>query len=126
MSRLCKKSVDHVINNKADCAAEFAKDHSVVCVLKDHETVVAAPKTERIYLNKSGNSGMATGGSGDVLTGIIAGLVAQGVNPYNSATLGTYVHGLAGDHAASELGEYSVMASDIVESICSVLKNIHK
>ena len=66
---------------------------------------------------------MSTGGSGDVLTGIIAALIAQGMPLFDATALGVYIHGLAGDAAADELGEYSVMASDIIEHISTVIKN---
>ena len=73
-----------------------------------------------IYVNKSGNSGMATGGAGDVLAGVIGALLAQkhlSLSPFDAATLGVYIHGLAGDRAAKALGEYSLMAKDIAENI---------
>ena len=67
-------------------------------------------------------AGMATGGSGDVLSGIIASLTAQGMEPYNAACLGVYLHGLAGDEAAARLGEHAMIASDIIDALPSVLK----
>ncbi|MCL2502600.1 MAG: bifunctional ADP-dependent NAD(P)H-hydrate dehydratase/NAD(P)H-hydrate epimerase, partial [Bacteroidales bacterium] len=73
--------------------------------------------------NVSGNPGMATAGSGDVLTGILSGLLAQGFPPQESALLGAYLHGLAGDLAAETLGERSLMASDIVKKICSAMQH---
>ena len=77
----------------------------------------------RVYINCSGNEGMATAGSGDVLTGIIAALIAQGLPMYEATTLGVYVHGLAGDAASDDLGEYSVMASDIIDHISTIIKD---
>ena len=67
---------------------------------------------------------MATGGSGDVLTGVIAALIAQGLEPFDAATLGVYIHGLAGDAARDKLGEFSVLARDIADSIAEVMKKI--
>lgn len=119
MSRLTGLSIDEILSSPKEVAQDFAKKHSLVCLLKDHNTIVS-DGTERIYVNKSGNSGMATGGSGDVLAGIIASLLAQkhlALSPLGAATLGAYIHGLAGDRAASSLGEYAVMASDIANSI---------
>ena len=95
-----------------------------MCVLKDHNTAVALPHGDEIYINQSGNSGMSTGGSGDVLDGIIAGLLAQGAKPYIAATLGVYIHGLAGDIASEKLSEYSVMASDIIDALPEVFRSI--
>lgn len=92
-----------------------------VLVLKDARTLVV--QGEKCYINLSGNDGMATAGSGDVLTGIILGLLAQGLEPYEAATLGVYIHGLAGDHAAKRMGTYSMTASDLIAAIPGVLKS---
>lgn len=124
MARLCHTDVSEIMANTVGFATSFAEKNSLICVLKDHETVVCDGNiSSQIYINKSGNSGMATGGSGDVLTGIIAALIAQGMPLFDAATLGVYIHGLAGDAAADELGEYSVMASDIIEHISTVIKD---
>ena len=125
MARLCDRSTSEIMADKVIYAARFAEQNALICVLKDHETVVANGNSDdtAIYVNKSGNSGMATGGSGDVLTGIIASLIAQGLQPFDAATLGVYIHGLAGDAAADELGEYSVMASDIIDHISAVIRD---
>jgi NAD(P)H-hydrate epimerase len=82
-------------------------------VLKGHGTVVS--DGVRFSVNQTGNPGMATGGSGDVLTGVITGLLCQGLSPFDAARLGVYVHGLAGDLAADELGQVSLIASDLIE-----------
>jgi NAD(P)H-hydrate epimerase len=92
----------------------------LIYAIKDARTIVA--KKGCYYINVSGNNGMATGGSGDVLTGILGALVAQGMEPYEAACLGVYIHGLAGDEASQEKGTYSMMASDITDSIEKVLK----
>lgn len=88
-------------------------DGRAVVVLKGHQSVITDGHTKRI--NKTGNPGMATGGSGDVLTGIIAGLIAQGMDVFDAAVLGTHIHGLAGDLAAKTLGQTSMIASDLVD-----------
>jgi NAD(P)H-hydrate epimerase len=98
----------------------FAAQHQVVVVLKGAYTSIAFP-SGMVYFNTSGNPGMATAGSGDVLTGILLGLLAQGLAPQESAILGVYLHGLAGDLAAEDLGQRSIMASDIVEHLCDAL-----
>lgn len=124
MSRLSGISVENITKDIPSTAQDFADANEVICVLKDHNTAVAIPHGDEIYINQSGNSGMSTGGSGDVLDGIIAGLIAQGAEPYTAATLGVYIHGLAGDIASEMLSEYSVMASDIINALPEIFSNI--
>jgi len=93
-------------------ALRFAATHGVVLVLKGHRTVITDGR--RLALNSTGNPGMATGGSGDVLTGLIAALLAQGLEAFAAAQLGVYLHGLAGDLACAELGEVGLIASDLL------------
>jgi NAD(P)H-hydrate epimerase len=93
-------------------ARAFAKRTGAVVVLKGHQTVIT--DGQRVALNATGNPGMATGGTGDVLTGIITALLCQRLAPYDAARLGAHVHGLAGDLAASELGEVGMIAGDLV------------
>lgn len=124
MSRLSGVEVNRITSNIPSFAKDFANANEVICVLKDHHTAVVHPHEDEIYINQSGNSGMSTGGSGDVLDGIIAGLLAQDVKPYISATLGVYIHGLAGDVASEKLSAYSVMASDIIDAIHEVFKTV--
>lgn len=93
-------------------AVEMARKYSIIIVLKGHYTITVRP-TGKVYFNATGNPGMATAGAGDVLTGVITSLIAQGYSPEHAATIGVYVHGLAGDLAAEELGEYGMTASDI-------------
>ncbi len=88
-------------------------DAELVCVLKGASTVVVADRV--VYVNDTGNPGMATGGSGDVLTGVIAAFIAQGLGAFDAATLGVRVHGMAGDLAAAKLGEVSLIASDLLD-----------
>lgn len=128
MARLCDLSVPEIEADRILHAVSVAEQNAITCVLKGHETVVVDGTSEEraVYINKSGNSGMATGGSGDVLTGIIAALIAQGMDPFDAATLGVYIHGLAGDAAAESLGEYSVMASDIINHISAVIKDCNE
>ena len=92
-------------------AVEFAQQTGVVLVLKGHRTVITDGK--RLALNTTGNPGMATGGSGDTLTGILTALLCQHLDPYDAARLGCHVHGLAGDLAAAELGQIAMIASDL-------------
>lgn len=109
---------------RPQAARELAKRSGAVVVLKGHRTVV----TDGLALvtNTTGNPGMATGGSGDVLTGLIASLVAQGLTPMDAARLGVYLHGLAGDLAAEALGPESLIASDLVQFFPQAFKQYHK
>lgn len=93
-------------------AIEMSRQHNLIIVLKGHHTAIVRP-TGRVYFNCTGNPGMATAGAGDVLTGIIASFLAQGYNPEYAATIGVYIHGLAGDLAAEEIGEFGLTAGDI-------------
>ena len=97
---------------RQELAVEFAGKYEVVVVLKGHGTVVTDGR--RVFVNPTGNPGMATGGTGDVLTGLIAALLGQGLEPFAAAQLGVYLHGLAGDLAQAELGQVSLIASDLL------------
>ncbi len=116
MARLTGLTIEEIRLNLIDCAKTYAHLHDLVCVLKDARTIVAS-KEKKTYINISGNSGMATGGSGDVLTGVIAGLIAMGLNNFTAASLGVYIHGLAGDKAKEMKGEYGMMANDILDRL---------
>ena len=125
-ARLFGLSADEIRTDIPAHAARFAESLGCICVLKDHRTAVAAP-AHPLYQNTSGNSGMATGGSGDVLAGILGGILAQqkqlpAPDAYLAATLGVYIHGLCGDHAASLLGERSLMATDLIATIPEILR----
>ena len=102
---------------------DFAIQYQVILVLKGAHTAIASPQGE-IFFNTTGNPGMATGGSGDVLTGMITSLVAQGYKPLNAAQLGVYLHGLAGDLGAQSQGEEALLASDMVDHIAQAYAKI--
>lgn len=104
-------------------AIDMAKYYNIIIVLKGHYTAVVRP-TGRVFFNSTGNPGMATAGSGDVLTGVITSFVAQGFRPEQAATLGVFVHGMAGDLAAEHWGEYGLLASDIADYCAFALKKI--
>ncbi len=116
MSRLTGKEIPYLKEHMISVAEEFAKEYKVTCVLKDARTVTALP-SGRMFINQSGNDGMATGGSGDVLAGVIGGLIAQGISPECAAPAGVYWHGLSGDAAAEECGRHGMTACDILEHI---------
>lgn len=120
MARLTGTSVPVIQGKLIETAGKFAKKYNVVCVLKDARTIVAAPSGD-IYVNTSGNSGMATGGSGDVLTGVIAGMKVSGLDTFDAACVGVLLHGLGGDHAAEKRGEHGMKAGDIIDGITNVM-----
>lgn len=112
-ARLTQLARAEVQANREDLAVRFAKDHGVILALKGNATTVTDGR--RAFSNPSGNPGMATGGSGDVLTGLIAALVAQQIAPFESTCLGVYLHGLSGDLAARKIGETALIASDLLD-----------
>ena len=118
-ARLTGLSLDEIKNNRKAVAEEFAKKYKVILVLKGHETIVT--DGERTYTNRTGNSGMATGGSGDVLTGIISALM-KNYNLFDAARLGVYIHGLSGDIYARKNSKTSLRARDLIEGLDQVFK----
>lgn len=127
MSRLCGKGIGDIQDCLAQTAVEYAEETKAVCVLKDACTVVA-DATGEMYLNLSGNAGMATAGSGDVLSGVLAGIqcmylaAEKKLSPVLLAALGVYVHGLAGDLAAETVGQRGMTAGDIIRFLPEVLR----
>jgi NAD(P)H-hydrate epimerase len=123
MARLLGISVKEVQSDRINIARSFSKEWGVITVLKGSRTIIASPEGE-IYINATGNAGMATGGSGDVLTGIIASLIGQGVKPLDAAVAGVYIHGLCGDNVAQRNGEHGLIAGDLVQEIPNVMLDI--
>lgn len=123
MSRLTGLTTDEINQNPIDTAKAFAEKWQINVVLKGARTVIASPDGH-IYINVNGNPGMATAGSGDVLTGIITSLVAQGLSPIHAAVAGVYLHGRAGDIMSEFKGEYGLIAGDLIEGITQALKEI--
>lgn len=116
MARLIGKTVKEVQANRWETARAFAQEHSVVIVLKGAGTVVT-DKAGKLWINSTGNPGMAKGGMGDALTGIIGAFLAQKMMPLDAARAGVFVHGLAGDLACEKLGERSVLVTDLIEHL---------
>ena len=110
-SRLTGLPIREIQAHRESLAVEFAQRHRVVLVLKGAGTIVT--DGDRLFINRTGNPGMATGGTGDVLTGLITALIAQGADPVDAACLGCHLHGLAGDLAAEELSPPGMIASDL-------------
>ena len=124
-SRLTGLDVGYIVNHQIQAAEEFTKERKgVTLVLKSHRTVIA--KDGELYLNTAGNSGMAKGGSGDVLAGVIASLTAQGAEPFKAAAAGAHIHALAGDIAAEKLGKTAMLPSDIIDSLPEVYRDLEK
>jgi len=121
MSRLLDMPIDYIQKNLILTAEEFAREYNVICVLKDARTIISIPYG-KTYVNLTGNHGMATAGSGDVLSGIIGGFLAGGISAETAAVLGVYVHGKSGDEAVKKTGYYSLTANDILHGIKEVTK----
>jgi len=119
MARLCGIGIADVQRNRAGVAARFAHDFSTTLVLKGHRTVIASP--DSLHENTTGNPAMATGGMGDVLTGIIASLIGQGLEPFDAACLGAWLHGRAGDLGRDQLGN-SLSATDLLGFLPQALR----
>ena len=123
MARLIGKNIPEIRENLLETAVNYAGKYGITCVLKDAATVVA-DKEGNISVNKSGCSAMAKGGSGDVLTGMIAALIAQGMEESAAARMGVYLHGLCGERAAARAGAYGVLAHEIADEAGNVLKKL--
>ena len=116
MARLMGRTTTDVQRDRESVATEAASRYGCVVVLKGHRTVVADSAGE-VFINPTGNAGLATGGTGDVLAGLAGGLLAQGMEPMHAALLGVYVHGLAGDCAAKAMTQRGMIASDVANAI---------
>lgn len=115
-SRLLKTDIQKILAKPVEYAQKLSKKYSCTTVLKLHSTVVCSKDME-VYINNTGNSALSKAGAGDVLTGIISGLLAQGMGEFEAAKLGVYIHGRTGEIASSMLTEYSVLASDLLKYI---------
>lgn len=125
MSRLAKISTEEVQADRINVARDFSTKFNCYLVLKGARSVISTPQGE-IFINTTGNAGMASGGMGDILTGIIGGLLAQQIEPTNACKLGVFVHGLAGDIIAEQNGESGIIASDVANSVPKAIKEIPK
>ena len=123
-SRLLNCELEDVLNDMENSAKKICEKYNCITGLKSHNTSVS--DGNKIYNNTTGNSALAKAGSGDVLAGIIAGLLAQKMTPFDASCLGVYIHGLAGDLAKNDLTAYGVLASDTVRYIPNALKKLTK
>ena len=122
LSRLLNVSLNDIIENKEKYARITSQTYECITVLKGKNTIVT--NGDEIYINTTGNSALAKAGTGDVLTGIISGLLSQHLSLFDSAKLGVYIHGLAGDIASEDLTQYCVLASDLIEYIAAAFNFI--
>jgi NAD(P)H-hydrate epimerase len=125
MARLLDVNVGNIQQDRINCARKVAVDLNVHVVLKGARTVIAHPDG-RIFINATGNAGMASGGMGDVLTGIIAGQIVQGFSPESAAHIGVYVHGAAADYLAHTIGPYGYLAGEVMHAVPGEIKKIMK
>lgn len=125
MARLTGLEIHRIQADRVGIARKFAKEHGVVCVLKGNQTVICHPDG-RTFINSTGNPGMASAGMGDALTGMIASLLAQKMDVVSATTLAVFIHGLAGDIAASELGERALITSDVIRCLPKAFDSVEE
>jgi NAD(P)H-hydrate epimerase len=125
LARLFKTTSVEIQADRISFVKKAAKDWNVVVVLKGAHTIIGNSNGD-IKINITGNSGMATAGTGDVLTGLIGGFLAQKLSPFNASILGTYLHGLAGDIGVEETTEYCLIASDLIKYLPEAIKNVRR
>ena len=117
MARLAGSTIPAVQHDRLNVARTFAHEHGLIVVLKGHRTLIAQPDGT-VWVNTTGNPGMATGGTGDILTGMVAGLIAQNPDRIAEAVIAAvHLHGLAGDVASESMGEHSLVASDLLKAL---------
>ena len=122
-SRLLGCSLEDVLNNLENSAKKISEKYGCVTVLKTHRTIIC-DKDFNIHINQHGNSALAKAGTGDVLAGLITGLIAQGLNGFEASKLGVYLHSKAGELASKDLTEYSVLATDVIKYLPQAIKEI--
>ena len=117
MARLTGLTIPAVQRDRLNVARSFAREHQLIVVLKGHRTLIAQPDGT-VWVNTTGNPGMATGGTGDILTGMVAGLIAQNPGRVADAVIAAvHLHGLAGDVARESMGEHSLVATDLLTAL---------
>jgi NAD(P)H-hydrate epimerase len=124
LSRLLGTTTNEIQEDRISAAQDAANKFNCTVVLKGNRTIIAN-QHQQVFVNPTGNAGMATAGAGDVLSGIIGGFLAQGMHPFEAATAGVYIHGAAGDMAAYELGNAGIIAGDIMSLIPLAISKLH-
>jgi NAD(P)H-hydrate epimerase len=125
MARICHSTVSDVQRDRLESASKFSRDYGAVLVLKGHRTIIAGPDG-KLAINSTGNPAMASGGMGDTLTGIIAGLLAQGFDAFRAASLGVYVHGAACDRVFGGVSSRGLLASDMLDEVPGILGELER
>lgn len=125
MARMTGRTIEEIQADRIRHAVNYAREWGATVVLKGNKTIVASPDGEA-YVNITGNPGMATAGSGDVLCGIITGLISQGINPVKASVVGVYIHGLSGDHAVAAKGQRGLVAGDLLDFLPPVMAQFEK
>lgn len=125
MCRLIGTDMDYLKSNKIKCVSDFCSKYNVTLILKGHGTIIAGGN-DKIYLNTTGNPGMAKGGSGDVLSGMVASFLAQGYSPIDSAICATYIHGMAGDECSGKMSQIAMTPTDLIGSLPDVFLQFEK
>ncbi len=125
LSRLIDRPASEIDEERIEVARSFAHEHGVVLVLKGRPTAIGTPEGQ-VYLNPTGNTGLATGGSGDVLTGLITGLIAGGASPADAAILGAFLHGYTADYLVHDIAERSIIPSDLINALPFVIAEVER
>jgi NAD(P)H-hydrate epimerase len=125
LSRLLNRLAEEIDRDRIEVVRAFAREHGIVLLLKGRPTAIGTPEGE-VYLNPTGNTGLATGGSGDVLTGLIAGLMAGGATPTEGAITGTYLHGATADYLARDRAERSIIPRDLIDALPYAIIEVEK
>ena len=123
MSRLCSLSIEEIRQNRVRVASDFAKEYGVILVLKDYQTVIAAPDGE-VFIHNGGHPCMAKGGSGDMLAGMIGAFLAQGLSPKDAACTAVFLHARAGELCGVCMGDRSPLATDLIEKLPEVFTTL--
>ena len=126
MARLAASTIAAVQSDRINVARKFAREHELIVVLKGHRTLIAQPDGT-VWVNTTGNPGMATGGTGDILTGMVSGLIAQNPERIVEAVIAAvHLHGLAGDVARESMGEHSLVATDLVKALPEAFRRVRE
>jgi ADP-dependent NAD(P)H-hydrate dehydratase / NAD(P)H-hydrate epimerase len=126
MARLCGSTVNDILRDRINIARSFAREHNCITVLKGHRTLIAESGGE-VWVNPTGNPGMATGGTGDILTGMVAGFIAQSFNRVlDSVLAAVYLHGSAGDVARDSMGEQCMVATDLITALPMAFQRVRE